>query len=405
MRILITGQTYYPAYNGEATFMVHLAEGLAQRGHDILVAIPAMSNMPPVSQRNGVKIHWVNSIPLNFLHPDTAYSLFPEREITGLLEKFRPQVVHIQDHYPISKAAVKAARRKRVKLIGTNHFMPENLTPYLPLPRLVKPELNRVMWDWMLALYNQLDAVTAPSQTAADILRAQGLHRPVFSISCGIDPAIFKPEKGIDRSAWRRLYGLDPQRTLFLFVGRVDGEKRLDVLLDALHLLKRDDIQLGIVGKGAARDKLATQVQTLGLDKQVHFTGFVPDHDLPSLLNAADIFAMPSEAELLSIATLEAMASGKPILAARANALPELVDEGLNGSLFQPGDAADAARKMTWLADHPERWNEMGQSSLNKVKPHNLENVLQSYEALYHSITSVKTVQPDYTPLRQYRNA
>ena len=111
MRILITGQTYYPAYNGEATFMVHLAEGLAQRGHDILVAIPAMSNMPPVSQRNGVKIHWVNSIPLNFLHPDTAYSLFPEREITGLLEKFRPQIVHIQDHYPISKAAAQGARR------------------------------------------------------------------------------------------------------------------------------------------------------------------------------------------------------------------------------------------------------------------------------------------------------
>ncbi len=385
--------------------MVHLAEGLAQRGHDILAAIPALPNTPPVSQRNGVRIHWVNSIPLNFLHPDTAYSLFPEREIYRLLEEFRPQVVHIQDHYPISKAAVKAARRKRLKLIGTNHFMPENLTPYLPLPRLVKPELNRVMWDWMLGLYNQLDAVTAPSYTAAEILRTQGLQRPVYPISCGIDPAIFKPEKGIDRSAWRRRYGLDPQRTLFLFVGRVDGEKRLDVLLDGLHLLNRKDIQLGIVGKGAARDKLELQVQTLNLENKVHFTGFVPDHDLPFLLNAADIFAMPSEAELLSIATLEAMACGKPILAARANALPELVGEGLNGRLFHPGDAADAARKMAWLTDHPDRWDEMGQSSLDKVKPHHLENVLQTYEALYHSITSVKIPQTDYTPLRQYRNA
>ena len=102
--------------------------------------------------------------------------------------------------------------------------------------------------------------------------------------------------------------------------------------------------------------RLKDLVNRLQLEDQVRFTDFVPASDLPGLLNSVEYFAMPSEAELLSIASLEAMASGLPILAARARALPELVTDGLNGYLFNPGDAADAARCMEMLVDHPENW-------------------------------------------------
>jgi len=238
----------------------------------------------------------------------------------------------------------------------------------------------------MRATYDHLDVVTAPSRTAANLVRSVGLKPPVFPVSCGVDTGLFRPDPSVDRLYWRAHYGIDPQRKVFFFVGRVDKEKRLDVLLRALQRLDRDDIQLVIGGKGAAFGQMQALAQTLGLRQKVHFTGFIPNEDLPGVLNSIDVFVMPSEAELLSISTLEAMACSRPLLLARAVALPELVDEGVNGLLFTPGDVADAARGLAWFADHPERWPEMGSASLEKVQAHSLENMVCRYEELYTSL-------------------
>jgi len=128
---------------------------------------------------------------------------------------------------------------------------------------------------------------------------------------------------------------------------------------------------------------LQALAKSLGLGDRVRFTGFVPNEDLTALLNGIDVFTMPSEAELLSIASLEAMACARPLLLANAVALPELVTQGVNGYLFKPGDAQDAERCMGLLADHPEQWEAMGRASLEKAQVHSLENTIQRYETLY----------------------
>lgn len=387
MRILIAGQTYYPAFNGQSIFMTNLAEGLVQRGHEVLVVVPSTAGQAYKTEIHNVPIQAIQSVQLSFLHQGVFYTPLPGRAIRQIVKDFNPDVVHIHDHYPISRAVVLAAKRAGIKTIGTNHFMPENLMPYLPFPDGMKQGFRWLLWQWMLELYNRLDVATAPSRTAAAILRRQGLVKPVYPISCGVDPERFYVQGGIDRNAWRRHYGLDPDKTLFLFVGRVDGEKRLDVLIRALSHLKNNNIQLGIVGKGAAMDKLKALAVEFGVESQVRFTGFVPDEDLPALLNSADIFAMPSEAELLSIASLEAMSCGLPVLAAHARALPELVNEGVNGYLFQPGNAQDAARYMALLAAHSARWPSMGTASLEKARLHSLDRTLQSYEKIYETVS------------------
>ena len=150
--------------------------------------------------------------------------------------------------------------------------------------------------------------------------------------------------------------------------------------------MNREDIQLVVAGKGAYRAQLIALTGELGLSQKVHFTGFLPNEDLPSVLNSIDIFAMPSEAELLSISTLQAMGCSRPVLAADAVALPELVTEDLNGMLFKPGDVADAARCMQWFADHPQRWSAMGAASLAKVQAHSVENIVHQYESLYENV-------------------
>ena len=390
MRIIIAGQTYHPAFNGQSIFTVNLAEGLASRGHEVHAIIPSTEGRLGYSERNGVHLHSIKSFRLDFLHPDVFLTPFPMREIQRLVKELQPDVIHLHDHYPISQAILRVARRKRIKVIGTNHFMPENLAPYFPGLNHFRMGLEWGLWQWVFGAYNHLDAVTAPSRTAANILRRKGLRVPVYPISCGVDLNRFHPFDADDDqvSAIRLRYNLDPGRKLFLFIGRVDEEKRLDVLLHALKQMNRDDIQLGIGGIGAAQAGLQTLVRQLELEEQVRFLGFVPSADLPGLLNSADVFAMPSQAELLSIATLEAMACARPVLAARALALPELVVDGLNGRLFRSGDPTDAACSMALLADHTQDWAKMGAASLERVQSHSLENTLQSYEMLYRGVSA-----------------
>jgi 1,2-diacylglycerol 3-alpha-glucosyltransferase len=388
MHIIIAGQTYYPAFNGQSIFTTNLAEGLVQRNHKVVVLTPSGQSPPYYTERHGVQIYGIKSVQFRFLHPDAFYTPFAGKPIRRIFDTFQPDIVHVNDHYPLSHSVLKAARQHGVKVVGTNHFMPENLAPYVPWLVKVRPLLYWVLWRWMLGLFNRLDVATAPSKTAATILRRQGLRGPIYAISCGVNLNYFQPDPNLDRRAWRLRYGLDPERVVFFFVGRVDGEKRLDVLLRALHYMDRDDIQLAVAGKGSARNDLEALAQELNLGQRVHFTGFVPEEDLPALLNSADIFAMPSEAELLSIATLEAMGCGRPVLAARAGALPELVTEGINGYLFQAGDVTDAARYMALLADHPETWQSMGTASLQKVQLHSLDNTIQRYEMIYEVLVA-----------------
>jgi glycosyltransferase involved in cell wall biosynthesis len=393
MHILIAETPQYIAFHGQAIFTINLAEGLAKRGHAVLVLAGSERGRAYQSRRNGVQIEAVSSLNLKAFHPDSCLPLFSMNAVRRVFETFQPDIVHIQDHYSLSRNAAITAQWLGVKSVGTNHFMPENLAPYVPVLSKVKPVFNWVLWQWMSETYNRLNAIVAPSRIAAEMVRSVGLRPPVFPISCGVNTDLFHPDPAVDRLAWRTRYGIDPDKIVFFFVGRVDKEKRLDVLLRALRLMNRADIQVVIAGKGAASKRLKALTQKLKLGQKVHFTGFLPNEDLPSVLNSIDVFAMPSEAELLSIATLQAMACSRPVLAANAVALPELVTENVNGRLFPPGNVEEAARCMEWLADHPERWPEMGAASLERVQAHSLENIVSRYEVLYDAVRAETSLQ------------
>lgn len=386
MRVLIVGTTYAPSLNGQAVFTTNLAEGLVQRGYEVLAAFPANHRRFFPRQRNGVHLTVVKSISLEFAHEDAYAPIYSEQEIAQVFDDFQPDIIHVQDHYPLSYSVVRLAQQRGIKVIGTNHFMPENLAAYIPILSKIKPLYDWLSWRWVLEVHNRVDVVTAQSQAAAEILRAQGLQRPIYPISCGIDLKHFYPNPATEREVCRRRYALDPTKTVFLFVGRVDREKRIDTLIRAFSLLPRQDIQLAIAGKGAALGELKDLAEQLEQSQRVHFLGPIPAKDLPVLLNSTDIFVMPSTAELLSIATLEAMACGRPVLLANAGALPVLVKHNLNGFLFEPEDAADAARCIELLADQRHRWEEMGKASRLISQSHSLEKTVSQYELLYRGL-------------------
>jgi glycosyltransferase involved in cell wall biosynthesis len=397
MRILIVGTTYYPSLNGQSIFTVNLAEGLVKHGHQVTVLFP--DGRTNSKWRNGVQLEAVGSIDLSFIHTDSFVPVFFGNEVRRIFDSFQPEIVHIQDHYPLSKLVLDQAKKRGIKVMGTNHFSPDNLTPYIPGASGLKPLYNRVLWNWMIQIYNRLDMVTAPSRSAVDLILKNGLTVPAFPLSCGADLTRFYPNPSLDRTACRLSYGLDPNKTIFLFVGRLDKEKKIDLWLEALSLIQRDDIQLAIAGNGAEMEELMALAKEFKLANRVRFINYVRNEEVNSLLNSADVFVLASESESLSIASLEAMACGLPLLLADAFALPDLVTPEINGYLFKPNNAEDAAHYMALLADHPERREAMGHASYEKAQLHDLRNTVLQYISLYEKLLVVPSTILDFNRL------
>jgi 1,2-diacylglycerol 3-alpha-glucosyltransferase len=383
MRILIASSAYAPAMNGQAVFTTNLAEGLARRNHEVIVVMDSPNGKASRSEVNGVVIQELRSIYFKYFSVEVHFSAFPVRGIKQIIKSFQPEIVHVQDHFPICRNVARTARKLGIKTVGSNHFLPENFAPYIPAYSALKPIVNWILWQWMLAVYKHTDAISAQSLAAARIIQRQKLSMPILPISCGIDLERFHPDPSVDRQVFRQRYGIDSQKKTFMFLGRVDAEKRVDLLIRAAHKLSRKDIQLVIGGSGRAQDEMHRLADELQVTDKVRFTGFISRQDLPRLLNSIDVFVMPSEAELLSISTLEAMACARPVLLANVLALPELVRVGENGYLFEPGDVENLVLYMNILADHHERWGKMGMVSREVAQAHSLDETVKKFEKLY----------------------
>ncbi len=406
LSLLIVSTTYRPAANGQAVFTTRLARGLTRRGHKVAVAIPSDRWVAYRERRDGVQLEALAAVPVGRLE-GAYFTPFPLPGLRRIIDQVNPDLVHLQDHYPLARWAFRAARRRGLPVLGTNHFIPENIVHYVTPFDWAQEAMLKGLWWTMTSLYSQLDMITTPTETAADIVRRAGVMVPLRAISNGVDLDRFRPTPGLDRAEVRREYGLGQDDPLFIYVGRLDEEKDLDVALEAVRRLDQR-VQLAVIGEGRYEREIHSRAGEIRLDGRVRFTGRVEGGELPGLLQAADVFVMPSPAELQSIATLEAMALGKPILAARARALPELVKEGGNGYLFTPGDPDDAARKMSRLLDERDRWPEMGQASRQLAGHHDLHKTIRAYEALYREILEARagpfTASKPWTHHRERRD-
>jgi glycosyltransferase involved in cell wall biosynthesis len=389
LRILIAGQTYKPHANGQAVFTTQLAEGLASAGHNVVMLTPSNNFRACQEDRNGVRIEYLTAIPVDPRVPEARYAVMPGPRVGAIMDSFQPDMVHIQDHYPLSRTVHRLARRRGLSVVGTNHFMPANVIGFVMPFQAGRRLLTRFLWWTMLSIYRKLDAVTAPSRTAVAILKEQALDVPLHAISCGVSRERFDLGPDFDRNAMRREYGISETADVFVFVGRLDEEKHIEIAIKALRQARASS-HFVIVGRGRLEPVLRQLAESLGVADRVVFTGYVPNDALPGLLTASDIFLMPSEAELQSIATLEAMATGRPVLAANAKALPELVEPGVNGYLFEPRDPADCAKLMDRLVDERDRWEAMGKASLERVAPHQVESTIQRYVRIYRRLLGVR---------------
>lgn len=378
LRVLIGCDTFPPDVNGAANFASRLAAGLTQRGHEVHVEAPAFSSKHGrfLEQHDGAEftVHRVYS--WRWFPHDWLRFVLPWRSqahAARILDEVKPDVVHIQSHIVVGRGLARQATKRGIRVIGTNHFMPENMIEHTLLPRFLRRRAIQIAWNDAAKTFGLCEAVTTPTRKAASFLEAETSVTGVHAISCGINASLYTPS-------------FEPRRgNKIVFVGRVTGEKHIDVLLRAFAALDEDlDARLDIVGGGDLLKELQQLAVDLGIRDRVRFTGYVTDEELRTILTEATVFAIPSIAELQSIATMEAMASGLPIVAANAMALPHLVHHGVNGYLFEPGDAVDLAARLTEVLRTPdEELRRFKEASLKFIAAHDIERTLNTFESLY----------------------
>ena len=392
MRIVIACDTFPPDINGAARFAERLAGGLVRRGHEVHIVAPAFSKVHGrfTETHDGVEMivhrirsfRWYPHATLRYVWPWTF-----QPRANRLVRELQPDAVHSQSQLIVGRYMSRAAKKYGVRLVATNHIMPENLIRYtVVIPNWFKKTAMKLAWLDAGRVLRLADFVTTPTRRAADLLEAASGLSGVLAISCGIDASKFANTAPTSNK---------PPRVLF--VGRLDYEKHIHNLLKAVASLPAElGVLVEIVGDGSERKALTALADELGILPRVKFLGHVTEEELPRAYERATVFAMPSIAELQSIATMEAMASGRPVVAADAMALPHLVHDGDNGYLFAPDDVAMFADRLNriFTADELEL-ERLSENSLHLIQAHDINRTLEIFEGLYRGDSSDSSTTDD----------
>lgn len=388
LRVLIGGDTFGPDVNGAAKFAERLAAGLVERGHEVHIVAPDAEDGPNVTR---TEVHEDQPMTVHRLrswrwypHPWLRYAL-PwriEQNAARILDAVKPDVVHFQSHIVVGRGLARQAVKRGIRLIGTNHFMPENALQFTPFIGVFREPAIRAAWKAAGRTFGLAEAVTTPTRKAADYLERYTELTDVHPISCGLHIDHYTPN-------------LAPRtENVVLFLGRIEAEKHIEELLRAVAKLDPElDVKVEVIGDGEQRPALEKLAAQLGIAHRVHFAGHAPESYLKQQLTRASVFAMPSRAELQSIATMEAMASGLPVIGANAMALPHLIHDGENGFLYEPGNVDQFAGLLTRVFTMPHHdLLELKRESLRIVQAHDINRTLDTFEALYRGESVVDPV-------------
>jgi 1,2-diacylglycerol 3-alpha-glucosyltransferase len=353
MRIALFTNNYLPFRGGVTTAVETLRHGLARLRHPARVFAPAAR--PPVADPPWVFRY--PSIPAP-TYPGFALALPFSLRAHGVARAFAPDIVHAQHPFLLGPAARRFARRCGRPLVFTYHTRYEKYAHYVPLPERLVASLAVTLSCRFAA---STDLVVAPSERIANTLRARGVTAPVVVVPTGVPLDLFRPG---DQAEARRTLGVAPDALLCLYVGRLDREKSVDLIIDAFGSIADAvaNARLALVGQGTHEAALRRRAAAGPARDRTWFHGGMDRDALPLFYRAADLFLFASETETQGLVLAEAHASGLPAVAVRASGVDEVVRDGETG-LLTKADVREFADAAIGLLLDRERRLVMGRSA------------------------------------------
>ena len=335
MRIAIFTDAYPPFVNGVSTSCFNLVNSLVAKGHDVLVVAPRSTDGKLEQIGN---VLYVPGIYLKKLYGYRFTNIFANKPIS-IIKKFKPDVIHNQTDFTIGVLARRCAKKLRLPIVYTYHTSLEDYTYYVThgiMDRFAK----RIVRSYSKGLANRMTEFITPSEKTKEYMRLVGSDVYINVIPTGIDFSIFKSEK-IDyqkTQEFKKAHHIGPQTKVFLLLGRLAREKSMDVSLRGIASYHNKhpevDIKVLIVGEGPAHEELQLLAVDLGISQLVDFIGVVAGLEVPFYYNLCDIYTSASITETQGLTFMEAMASGKIVLARFDSNLTGTIINGKTGFFF-----------------------------------------------------------------------
>ncbi len=452
MKIAIFSDTFYPEINGVVTFLINLAEN---QDNEFIFFVPKypkkMYGKPWKEKRfKNVKILRYRSMPLTS-NPTSRIALTIGRRMKKEVEKFKPDLIHIQTVGPIGLIGERIANKMKIPSINTYHTYYPDFIRYVSPIKMLK--LDKV-FDYVITrpvkkgfgllhffkrrnsdeeLLNSIDEEYEKSSLTTKITH---LGKPIKAIATSPKKAMDKfenfmgwevtrifynrsdiittpseymkralEEHGITRpvifiSNGIELNQFEPkernlgERIVLLHVGRLAPEKNIPVIIKMMKLLKNEkkNYVLRIVGDGPERTKLESMSRGLN----IIFEGAKPRSELVKYYQEANLFVTASTIETQGIVVLEAFATGMPVIGANALALEDLIVNGKNGFKAKPNDPKDFANKVKKIASNEKRYKEMCKNARKTAEKHDVFKSIDKFNELYHEVSEFYSIIGEY---------
>jgi glycosyltransferase involved in cell wall biosynthesis len=339
LRIALFSGNYNYVRDGANQALNRLVGYLLRQGAQVRVYAPVVKH--PAFEPTGDLIG-IHSLPIPN-RPEYRIPLAISAKARRDLKAFAPHVVHVSSPDPVGHQAVTWARARKLPVLASVHTRFETYLRYYNMA-WGEPVVEAILRRF----YRRCDALVAPSESMAQLLREQRMNYDVSIWSRGVDREIFHPDRR--DLAWRRAQGIAGHEVVVGFLGRLVMEKGLDVFSDTLDDLRRRNVahRVLVVGEGPAREWFQERLP------QAAFVGFQQGADLARAVAGMDMLFNPSVTETFGNVTLEAMACRLPVVAAAATGSQSLVDDHVSGRLIPPGAIHQFAEALKAYIENPE---------------------------------------------------
>ena len=384
MRIAVFTDSFLPYICGATFAALNQVNALARRGHAVRIYCPGSTHdRPHTSETDELhesvsvqtvpfSLPWGGQPDLNVVFP----VLWPTMRD---LRKFKPDAIHVHTEWGTGWAGVFAAWRLKIPVVGTFHTFWDDprYVHHFPWPNW--KIIQNAMGRYSAFFYRRCAMTIAPSASVQNHLQAKGVESVVISNGMPT-PA---PAVADQVRALRQEYGLTDEPT-FLYLGRVSFEKSLPVCLLAFKelLSTHPQARFVMIGDGPEMPALKGMIHAMDMEAQVMLTGAVAHEELMArgLPRLGDVFITASETENQPVSILESMAFGLPAIGPRARGIPELVEDGVNGLLFEPGDGTTLTELMRRLVDSPEQRSKLAAGALATAALHSIDRTGERLE-------------------------
>lgn len=368
LRLAIFTETFLPKVDGIVTVTCILLDHLRKAGAEAIIFAPG----PHPEEYAGYRVISVPGVRFP-IYPEVTLAL-PGKRSMDALEAFDPTIVHVMNPVLTGLKGMLFARNLRRPLVASFQAHLMEMVRFYGFGALQEP-----LWHLHRYVYQQADYCLAPSRRIVSQLESRGFGE-VGLWRRGVDVQRFSPDYA-DEATRYELSGGNPDKVLLLSVGRLAAEKQVEQILPVLDNVP--NTHLAIVGDGPYREKL----ESVFAGRAVTFTGYKSGIELSRAFASADIFLFPSSPiETFGLVAAEAMASGIPVVGSNVGGMPEIVQQGINGYMFELGDLDAMVAQVRELVENSDKRRAMGRSARESMCKMSWEEVMDELLLTYDTI-------------------